>query len=591
MLKVTAEKFESKTFAGRYKILEKIGEGGMGNVFKANDSFLKKDVVIKVISRDLSEQAALRMQTEAKATAALKHSNIISILDFGVDSQSSPYMVMEFLQGKDLARWLKEKGTLNLGEFLSIFNQALSALEHAHAKKILHRDLKPSNIMISDLDSGSPHVTLLDFGIAKILESEQRLTTTGMLLGSPLYMSPEQISLGELDARSDIYSLGCVMYECLTGIPPFKGATALETMQMHANDQPTPPSDLSKKEIPDRVEAAVMKCLKKSKEERYQSVKELKHDIAHGAGVSDGLSVEQRSVHAGSVDNSKENSTSITYTDVLHARKSTERFQSIAMGLVGFCLFILAVVGITFWMLSNLEPQVSEKTDLRNFASLQEPPARDLSEKKLLLRRPNDADFEWKPEERQIDRLIVVATNMNEARYKAIGRLPNLSWLIVDNSDDLGGESIKELAHGSRHVSKLELTHSVVNTDVCDGLLQLPPFFYLGVHKCRGLSDDVMKRLQQVKVRALTLSADSELTDDKLVLLNGSKIEQLRLSNNPQLTMNGLSKLKLPKLGLLDMSGCSGISAENVMQLSKQFKLKAHIDQDNYTFIGEIKGK
>ncbi|MBX9694722.1 MAG: serine/threonine protein kinase, partial [Cyanobacteria bacterium] len=248
--------------AARYQVKEKLGEGAMGEVYSAFDPVLGIDVAIKVLAR-FSQDAARRFQQEARVSAKLSHLNIVTVIDFGL-SDGKAYMVSELLSGMTLDERISRHGPLEPDEVVSIFLDICAGLDHAHATGVVHRDLKPSNIMLLE-DNGleGPRLKIIDFGLAKFKSLDQSLTTTGCGVGTPPYMSPEQIKDIALDEKSDIYSIGCVMFESLTGSPPFVGETALETVHMHLNNVPPGISQRSGKPVPKFLESAVSLCLLK----------------------------------------------------------------------------------------------------------------------------------------------------------------------------------------------------------------------------------------------------------------------------------------------------------------------------------------
>lgn len=263
-----------ETLKDRYKLLGVLGEGGMSIVYKAQDLRLNSLVAIKVLHRDPEGLGAVRLQREAQTSSRLSSINIARVFNFGQTGGSNTitYMVMELLEGIGLDKLIKERGHLLSNEAVSIFKQICNGLCVAHAQNIVHRDLKPSNIVLLQTKEGWL-VKILDFGIAQI-ETDQKLTKTGVLLGSPCYMSPEQIDGLELDQRSDIYSLGCLMFEVLTGETPFAGETSLETLTLHKNADPSRALDTIA-EIPPPLVELVKKCLQKNPELRPQTVSEI----------------------------------------------------------------------------------------------------------------------------------------------------------------------------------------------------------------------------------------------------------------------------------------------------------------------------
>jgi len=271
-------------FADRYELVEIIGEGGMGKVYKAMHKFMKRFVAIKVVHMHLVSSAATmtRFQQEAEAVSRLNHINIVTVHDFGLVPK--PYLVMDYLDGDSLAEVLSDNGSLELARCLPIFAQVCAGLAHAHEHGVIHRDLKPSNIMVIDSGGQKDLVKIVDFGIAKLMlremDESKHLTVTGEVFGSPLYMSPEQCRGRAMDARSDIYSLGCIMYRTLTGHQPILGSMLMECLYNHVNIAPRGFDDICPElKIPLAVEAIVMKCVEKEPENRFQSMQELKNAI------------------------------------------------------------------------------------------------------------------------------------------------------------------------------------------------------------------------------------------------------------------------------------------------------------------------
>ncbi len=264
-------------YVGKYELLSVIGAGGMGVIYLARQIFLDRLVAIKMLKSNLaSAKARMRFHQEGKAASALHHPVIVAINDFGIDELDRPYMVMEHVEGVTLSEVIKERVTLNIAEAMPIFLELLDGLAVAHSKGIVHRDIKPSNIMLTMGDDGVVHVKLLDFGIAKLLDDDdntmQSLTKTGEALGTPLYMSPEQIQSHKIDYRSDLYSLGCVMYACLTGAPPFVGEQKFQTMDLHLTEKPASLKEASLGlDFPADLEHVVMHLLEKAPADRYQS--------------------------------------------------------------------------------------------------------------------------------------------------------------------------------------------------------------------------------------------------------------------------------------------------------------------------------
>lgn len=270
----SAEKTNELT--DKYEIIELLGRGGMSLVYKARHKLLNKDVAIKFICADTGNDfIAERFSREARITSQLSHPNIIGILDYGVTRSRQPYMVMNLEQGPTLLDLLRRNLRLQEHEAIEIFKHLAHALAYSHAQGVIHRDIKPANVILTQDESGKMLPKLLDFGLAKLASTEamaQDLTQPGRILGSPLYMSPEQIRGEQVDHRCDIYSFGCLMYETLCGHPPHFGLSAIETMTLHLQDEPKAPNPHY---CSTRLQQLIYRCLRKDREERIQSMDEI----------------------------------------------------------------------------------------------------------------------------------------------------------------------------------------------------------------------------------------------------------------------------------------------------------------------------
>ena len=300
----------------RYRLLELIGEGGMGGVFRAEQLGTRRIVALKLLHPELAhiEYVARRFEREAQAASRLSHPNIVEVLDFG-ESSGHLYLAMELLVGESLADAIA-RGDLGGGrpgalgrigrlvaarppssrvaQTIAIMRQVLAALEHAHARGVVHRDLKPDNIMLlPPVDDAAPaHVKILDFGIAKLADDApagaKPLTQAGIPLGTPHYMSPEQAAGDATDARTDVYACGVILYEMLTGRPPFDAPSAVQLLSMQVTATPEPLRRAAPKaQIPEAVERVVLRALEKRREDRFASAAELRDALeAAGGGAA-----------------------------------------------------------------------------------------------------------------------------------------------------------------------------------------------------------------------------------------------------------------------------------------------------------------
>lgn len=266
------------TILGNYRILKKIGEGGMGSVYLARDLSLEREVAIKIIAPELARNPALmaRFRVEAIAQAKLNHTNIVTIHSFDQEKDIY-YIVMEYMEGKTLKAAIKEKENIPVVQALKIFSQLLQGIAYAHSRGVVHRDIKPSNIFLT----GHQIAKIGDFGIAKV-EGIEGLTKAGTTLGSPVYSSPEQLLGKKVDVRTDVYSLGITLYEMLTGAPPLKikGEGDYESIKQTLEFTPQPPSVINPA-VPAPVDAMVMKSIAKDPAHRFQDIKEFNREVKH----------------------------------------------------------------------------------------------------------------------------------------------------------------------------------------------------------------------------------------------------------------------------------------------------------------------
>jgi tRNA A-37 threonylcarbamoyl transferase component Bud32 len=278
------DKLEGQILDGKYKIVEFLGAGGMSTVYKARHIVLDKILALKLLQPHLLGNARFvqRFQREAQSMARMQHPNLLTVHECGF-LEGVPFLLLDFVDGKGLDVLIQERARLSVGQMLAIVLQVAEGLINAHDNGIVHRDIKPANIMISESVKGRELVKVVDFGLAKMLESEdagqaqQKISREGASAGSPMYMSPEQCVGDPADARTDIYAIGCVMYECLTGQPPLFGASILETFNKVMNEKPQPVSVTA--EVPDELDALILKCLEKRPENRPNSVLELRNAL------------------------------------------------------------------------------------------------------------------------------------------------------------------------------------------------------------------------------------------------------------------------------------------------------------------------
>ncbi len=554
-------------FANRYKILSKLGEGGMGVVYKANDPLLDKTVAIKVLSRKMSDQAALRFQTEARATGMLNHPNIVTIMDFGVTEDQEPYMVMEYLEGTDLAKLIK-RGTPSRYRCLTMFEQILAGLLHAHERGIVHRDLKPSNVIVS-----INGIKIVDFGIAKILSSGQSLTLTGVPMGSPIYMSPEQARGEEPDERSDIYSLGCLMYEVLSGKPPLKGATVLDTLDLLASTEPAPLKDNSRNEIPDWLNDLVMNCLQKDRDDRPESIAELVRQLD-----SHKEEFEERNV----IDKEEEQR---EWKFLLEDRGQVTRQNShvLVISLAVVLLLVLAVV--TVQKMQNQIVPVKKNLSLPNIQTVIPETMKDVEPIATAKEDITDGRFEEGDDElRAIDvsdgqlkeclhypqyqKIVIVSTLVDGSGFKDLAgskinqfklvacpikdknlkylaKLKKLTHLKFEHVQTLDGSGLAYL--NKSKILQLSLVNCPATRLLMQNMSKIKSLHQITFKKCTGLDAEKLSLLRNLpELEAIDLEC-CDLTDQSLDSLRGLNINELQIEDNTMLTAAAIDTLKTMK--------------------------------------------
>ncbi|HEY9784092.1 MAG TPA: protein kinase [Candidatus Obscuribacterales bacterium] len=492
--------------AGKYEFIDTIGAGGMGVIYKARLPALDKLVAIKMMHMHLmSGEAAMRFQQEGKAASHLSHTNIVSVHDLGLTEDGQPYMVMDYVEGSTVAEQIAKLGALQPERAIKIFLQVCDAITHAHENGVLHRDLKPSNIMIVNAGGIDESVKILDFGIAKILEADhtgkQNLTRTGETLGSPLYMSPEQALGKKVDRRSDIYSMGCVMFECLTGTPPFVGNTIMDTMLKHMNDTPPSLKEASMgREIPEAFETVIAKALSKEPDARYQTMDDLKQDLLL---IQKGLTPLAQPF--------------VSVIDTRKAPKAQFEFSPLFLLLVvaGVGVFAIALFTLFPRKSADVAPRINadfettlsvapKNVDSQDDKSINDPDDVVIA---MLAQRPTELKsprfyrltargMRAIGEARQLSKLSLESAVSNQD-LAYLKNLPHLTWLDLEgNHIDHRGFSALSSIKALRHLS---LADAVSNQEDLKLLYELPQLEWLDLRKNENIDDQGMAILARIK--------------------------------------------------------------------------------------------
>lgn len=316
------------TFADRYQIIEELGKGGMGRVYKVMDKEVNAKVALKLIKPEIAadENTIERFRNELKTARDVSHKNVCRMYDLNRE-EGSYYITMEYVTGEDLKSFIRRSKQLAIGTAVSIAKQVCEGLAEAHRLGIIHRDLKPSNIMI-DRDG---NVRIMDFGIARSLR-EKSITGAGVMIGTPEYMSPEQVEGKEVDQRSDIYSLGVILYELVTGRVPFEGDTGLSVAVKHKTEEPKDPREFNA-QISDDLSRLILKCLEKDKAKRYQSAGDVRSELTN---IEEGMPTTQQV---------------IPEKKPLTSREITVQFNLKKLIIPTLIFIGIIIVGLTVWQL------------------------------------------------------------------------------------------------------------------------------------------------------------------------------------------------------------------------------------------------
>lgn len=534
---------EGRKIVGNYEFLEFIGSGGMGVIYKARHPVLKRLVAVKMLHSHLMNDAIVtRFQHEAQAVSGLSHANIIAVHDFGLSGHGQPYMVMDFLEGKPLSEVLKQ-GPLRLEAVLNIAIQIAEGLQHAHERGVLHRDLKPSNIMVTDADCAFPEAKIVDFGIAKIMETEStRVTQTGELLGTPQYMSPEQCRGGELDARSDVYALGCVMFEAITGKPPFSG----ESMVAVIVDQISkPPRTLSEvrpdMSFPLEVEELMAKALAKDPADRFQSMNAL---------LEEAIRVQRLVAQA----------EKIRHSSWRFLRFNRDQRQIMLLCIAaGFSL--LGVLSSVLLFVKTVQTDVINKAkgspDTQSDAKPPSPQLRDRVQIERNKERfsmikyvdPSKLDYDFADrffrDDFELERLDAKDSKIDDRSLALISNQRNLKLLNLQGTQitDAGVPYLRLL----RHLYDLNLSYTKISDEGLKLVGQIPNLAFISLNGDK-VTDKGISYLQNRKLRSILL-CDTGVGDE------GAKI---------------LSQI--PTINALQMRSCKGVTnvgAVNISNLSR----------------------
>jgi len=597
----------------KFKVIELLGSGGMGSVFKVQHMHLKTFYALKCLNHKQSNDAIWRrFENEARAANRLDHPNLIRVHDSGLLSDGQPYVVMDFVDGTTLAHELSLRGTLSLSQALKIFIQVGFALAYAHTNGVIHRDIKPSNIMMVKCASASlgGTVKVVDFGIAKLTGTDEynqmTLTRTGEIFGSPLYMSPEQCIGIAVDQRSDLYSLGCVIYEALTGTPPVVGDNALSTMLKHQNEIPPLMRQASMGlEFPDSIEYVVAKLLEKDPNKRYQNASLLTADL---------VAIEQGQMSPGNV----QSDAAIIPTPQVGAKKNRRKQENtptlllVALSLLtGFTLGFITAKTLTQEPKSPIEHLTKSKqydpyenamsydeSKVENlFSNLDAKPFSKIADNGstrvftfpihekfgtickddwnidcpalgVITRKPFhpfnlsvDSDvcgspiiFEkFRPDEISGIRMYGFAANIDKI-LKILSKYQNLRSLSFENSNVISSDI--EYLNMLKPVVELNLKGTELSgIDLCK-LKWIGQVENLNISVIRNASAVLQKLKGSKKLRKLSVSTCVLTEDDIKTIATFGRLERLEIGNNKAITAKTLAMLTAMNLNYIGLEDC-----------------------------------
>lgn len=507
----------------RYRPIRRLGTGAAGHVYLCEDLKLRKEVAVKVL-RAVDGEQLIAFQQEAKSTSKLTHPGIVRVFDFGATTGGIPYMVMEYFGGTSLDKLIEASGPLEVELVAQIFSQICDALAVAHQNGVYHRDLKTSNILIKT-GSEEVDVRLIDFGIASMKAAPESLVVQGAtIVGTPKYMSPDQCLGLKYDARSEVYSLGCVMFESLTAVPPFVADTALETISKHANESPPSLSDLRRFHgTAGEFEHIVARCLEKHPDDRYQSMSELASDL-HGMLHSD-LPPPSDII--------------VGYKKGGDVRDRTLTLVMIA--LIFFCgASWLAYLQIgKIFANKNVTPSIPR-------------PAAAFGDLHTLFDQ-NKFTF-TKNEAGQL--VCVGNTLVNDADLKELSTQTTLTDLRLISSTEVKGRGLSHLTN--LPLKRLLLSHTGVDDSGMFYISEMRQLEYLDLSGCRKLSARGLGMLSVIPLQQLYV-ARCDIDDHKLVEIGSIQtLTVVDLAENHDITAVGIKSLSsLPKLAELEISCAS----------------------------------
>lgn len=591
----------------RYQSIVKIGKGGMGTVYKAHDTALDKEIVIKVIEPGADyEKSAVAFQREAKTLSKLNSDNLVTVYDFGISADGTLYMILEYINGSSLRRKIKREGALSLSQSISILKQICKGLKHAHTEGVIHRDLKPDNVLIFDQEEKKNCAKVIDFGIALSVDPARSqldiATANNTTAGTPLYMAPEIIDGKPGSERSDIYALGCLMFEMLTGSVPFRGKTLVETFEMH-KQAPIPSLEGKVSDHRQELDQILALCLAKDPENRYSDMDSLIYAFD---------SLGSKPLEKASV------------IDLPETGFKEKDSKANSLPVVAACFLLVLLIGGLFYLITGyskispeeykLSKEEREKKIVEEEAPLVSVAPLALAEKEqdktpFVLEYKSSYGDMWQGNRFHLtDEQFTFLKDktphnlfLKHCAVKGTGLKHIPDWpltAISFESSELTTEGLKEIIK-FKSIERLDLTNTLITDSDLELLEKLPRLEHLEISYCTRLSSDGVKRFLENKKSLKSVKLNSiELDRSILPVLANSRLEALELAKyqitnddirylvkdhffhtlsfayNDKITDEIVPELASMKgLIKIDLTGCKNISEEVRKSNAEKYKV------------------
>lgn len=588
-----------EALGSRYKDIAYISHGATAAVFSAHDTNLDKPVAIKVLNT-ADERNLINFQKEAKSAAKLEHPNLVSILNFGKTNRNRAYLIMSFVDGKNLDEIVEEHGKLPLPIALNLLIQICDGLKHAHSKGIAHRDLKTSNIMVRNFET-APHAVIVDFGLAKEHDQEKSRTDTGAAVGSPLFMSPEQAQGKYGDERSDVYGLACIAFRIISGETPFYSEDMFDLLRQHIDEEPPLLSELAPAwETPEELDACLDAMLEKDIEKRTQTIKEVRDKLVRVRQI-----VEQKA-EAGAQPQSKETASA---PSVRNKAKTALRFFHAALPALAVAGLLAAASGMALFVLhdphnSEAKAQSAHSSPVPvpekdKFYSLKIEDKNDLPiipKIKNVFRASSDTDYmERAPKNHYMPQTQIGLKDQELICFQRYTIKDPLLPVCLAHTN-ITGEGLKYLR--TPHITVLDLSSTKLTSKGYDELVKLDNIERLALEDT-NIDSETVGRLKDMKnLKALFLDGCKRIDDSVVKKLSKfPHLTEIGLGNTA-ITTDGIKHLKYCKnleVVLLDSTQCDDDTAAELLKLPKLVDLQLNnchnITDKTLTLLADTRGE